>query len=308
MLKPFLTCLFLCLTAVFPSCQKPSNPEPSGEKRIESSLQVDNHSRKFVLNLPPSYDSNATTPLVIFLHGFGGSITQAESDYQFSQKGNEQQFAVVYPEGVQNDGILGLRSWNAGTCCDYASEHRIDDVKFIGTLLDHLLATYPKLNARRVYVTGISNGAMMCYRLAAELPDRIAAVAVVSGPMMVDTQPTHQLPILHIHSIQDTKVPYAGGSGLGGYVYPPVENTLNLWATTDGCNLTNKSVTTFEKYTLTEYTSCTANTTIKLYLTNDGGHSWPGSVKARPAADDPSTAFVANDIIWDLFNLYEISH
>jgi polyhydroxybutyrate depolymerase len=61
-----------------------------------------------------------------------------ETNYYLTDKANQSQFAIVYPEGVRSDGILGARTWNAGTCCDYAVEKQIDDVKFISNLIDDL--------------------------------------------------------------------------------------------------------------------------------------------------------------------------
>ncbi|MCC7086513.1 MAG: DDE-type integrase/transposase/recombinase [Pirellulales bacterium] len=42
------------------------------------------------------------------------------------------------------------------------------------------------IDPKQVYATGMSNGGMMCYRLAAELSDRIAAVAPVAGTMAIE--------------------------------------------------------------------------------------------------------------------------
>jgi polyhydroxybutyrate depolymerase len=96
-----------------------------------------------------------------------------ETNYYLTDKANQSQFAIVYPEGVRSDGILGARTWNAGTCCDYAVEKQIDDVKFISNLIDDLLKKYPRLSTKKIYATGMSNGAMMCYRLACELSRKL---------------------------------------------------------------------------------------------------------------------------------------
>ncbi|WP_308992451.1 PHB depolymerase family esterase [Mariniflexile litorale] len=274
----------------------------SGLRKFES-IEVDGRTRNYILKLPKTFEKTESIPLVIFLHGFGGKAAQAENEYGMNVKADTEGFAVVYPEGVPNEGLLGLRSWNAGDCCDYAQEKNIDDVVFIEELIDYLMLKYPKLNKNKVYATGISNGAMMCYRLAAELSDKIAAIAPVSGPMMMDFKLVKSMPILHIHSSLDTKVPFEGGVGLGGYTYNSVVSTLETWQIQNNCSLETK-VSQYENYIVKHYLGCSDRNDIFLYLTSDGGHSWPGSIKARINADTPSTAFIANDVIWEFFKAH----
>jgi len=299
--------LFVGLLLFLSSSCQPSQPSTPTPLRTESTLTVDGRLRYYLINLPPNYDQASDIPLVIALHGGGGKGTQMESDYLLTEKANAAQFAIVYPDGVQSDGILGARTWNAGTCCDYAVEQNIDDVKFISVLLDELLKKYPKLNPKKVYATGMSNGAMMCYRLACELSNRIAAIAPVAGTLATTKPclPTRAVPILHIHSKLDMKVPYEGGTGIFGYYFPPVADGLATWVKNNGCNNTTKTVTNLPNYTLTQWKNCNSSS-IEFYFTNDGGHSWPGGVKSRAAADDPSTAINANDVIWEFFKRYQL--
>ena len=81
----------------------------------------------------------------------------------FTAKGQREGFIVVYPQGTGRRESL-LLTWNAGHCCGYAMEQRVDDVGFIRVLLDTLLAQLPDRSAR-IYVTGMSNGGMMAHRL-----------------------------------------------------------------------------------------------------------------------------------------------
>jgi polyhydroxybutyrate depolymerase len=258
------------------------------------------------LNLPPGYyDATSNISLVIVLHGLGGSASQAEHDYGVSDKGNATGFAVVYPEGIQSNGPAHLRSWNTGTCCPVADTYHVNDVYFISTLIDKLVSEY-KIDPKKIYVTGISNGAMMAYTLACQLSNKIAAIAPVSGTLMTTRpcNPQRAVPILHIHSIADTKVPYAGGPGLGGLYFTPVDSTLRVWSALDSCEA--PQVTTGTNYTLTEWKGNAGQPVIDLYLTQDGGHSWPGGLKPRAQADPPSTAINATDVIWNFFRQYTL--
>lgn len=288
------------------SCKK-TDPAPIGNFHFYDSMVIDGYNRSYLLNLPPNYNDSTNFPLVIALHGLAGSASQMEEDYGLTAKSNSAHFVIAYPEGVRSDGILGIRTWNAGTCCDFAMEHNIDDVQFISKLIQRLTTSY-KIDAKRIYVTGMSNGAMMTYRLACELSQQLAAIAPVSGTLLTKQPctPVRMVPVLHIHSAIDTKVPYAGGYGLANYYFPPVDSTLRVWAGINGCKATPQVVTDAGLYTQTQYMNCSNNTTVQLFLTKDGGHSWPGGLPARQNADAPSAAFHATDLIWDFFQQYQL--
>ncbi len=280
------------------SCGDDNGSKP---RRFSSAITVDGIARHYMLNLPPQYNDDSKVPLVVVLHGFGGQGSQAEIDYGWSKKGDQNNFAVVYPDGTQNTGRFSLRSWNAGTCCHYALEENIDDVRFITTLIEELIEKYP-IDASRVYVAGMSNGGMMTYRLACERSDLIAAVASVSGPFLPKTpcDPVRPIPALHIHSRLDEKIPFEGGIGLGSYYYPPVDSGLTVLREHNACQKYEEQIVS-GKYTFRRWSECSGNADIESYLVDDGGHSWPGGLIPRQGADAPSTAIDATDVIWDFF-------
>ena len=111
----------------------------------------------------------------------------------------------------QRHGTAGIfLTWNSGGFRARMAEGRPDDVTFVAKLLDDL-ATVVNVDPKRVYATGMSNGGMMCYRLAAELSDRIAAIAPVSGTMAIDDyKPKRPVPVMHFHGTADNIVPFNG--------------------------------------------------------------------------------------------------
>jgi len=299
---------FFIAIVVFTSCEDASpDPEPAQTYRVNGQMTVDGRARTYLLNLPPRYYADSSKfSLVIALHGAGGKASQFEQDYGFTNKANDAGFIVVYPEGVQSNGVLGLRTWNAGTCCDYALENHIDDVNFIRALIDSLVIRY-RVEPRKIYATGMSNGGMMAYRLACEMPEKIAAIAAVSATMVVaqPCDPSLPVPILHMHAALDAKVPYQGGIGLRGYYFPPVDSVLAVWSAKDACSETAPVVVQNNQYKFTSWSACGDDAVIECYLTADGGHAWPGSSKAGRRGDTPSTAINANDLIWEFFQRFE---
>ena len=295
--------LFCLLPLIAFGCQKSGDGKPF---RINGSMNLDGWHRTYLLNLPPNYYDTSNFALVVALHGFAGSAAEMEHDYGITDKANAEHFIVVYPEGVPSNGPLHLRTWNTGSCCGPSQERQVDDVTFIRALIDELIEKY-HVDPKRVYVTGMSNGAIMTYTLAAQLSDKIAAIAPVSGTLMMSQpcSPLRAVPILHIHSQLDTKIPFAGGFGMAGYYFTPVDSALNVWSMLDSCN-TPPVVVDKGTYQFTEWKNASGTPAIELYLTYDGGHSWPGGQKPRAQADPPSTAINATDLIWEFFQQYTL--
>ncbi len=187
-----------------------ASAEPLQPGSHTRTVHVDGRERSYLVHVPPKYDSKRPTPVVLALHGAwtNGPITALYSG--LNRTADEQNFIAVYPNGT------GLRDtalfWNSGHLDKPVfGIQLVDDVKFIGALLDDL-GTVTNIDPKRVFATGISNGGMMCYRLAAEMSDRIAAIAPISGTLCLDDcHPKRPVSVLHFHGTQDKLVPYDGG-------------------------------------------------------------------------------------------------
>jgi polyhydroxybutyrate depolymerase len=279
---------------------------PSAQ-RIQETITVDGRERSYTLVLPPNHATAESAPLIVAMHGGGGSAAQFEASSLLTPKAEAAGFAVVYPNGTAS-GVLGLQTWNGGSCCGSAVMDNIDDVKFIRQLLDSLTPRF-KIDPRRIYATGHSNGAIMSYRLACELPDHIAAIAPNAGPLMLPTcAPARPVPVLHMHSKLDASVPYLGGvgTGLSGVDFPSLETTMQRWTGINGCAPTPVDSSVAGRYTQVTWPNCRAGATVEYYLTEDGGHSWPGGEAGRPGGDPPSTAINANDLLLAFFGAHAL--
>ncbi|RYY59806.1 MAG: phospholipase [Chitinophagaceae bacterium] len=301
----------LCVLLTLASCGKDDTPETEEKVyRISDSLMVDGRVRTFLVNLPPNYFESDQFSLVIAMHGGGGSGTQFETSSGLSTKANSAKFIVVYPDGVESPGALKARTWNAGGCCAFAAETNINDVRFLSQLIDALIAKY-KINPKKVYATGHSNGGMMSYRLACEIGGKIAAIAPNACTMVVQQpcNPARPMPILHMHSALDQNVPYQGGIGTNGpsdHYNPPLDSVFAVWSSKNSCAVTAQVLVNDSKYKYTRWSSCSVGSEIRYYLTTDGGHAWPGGLPGSFMGDMPSANINANDLLWEFFQQFTL--
>ncbi len=279
--------------------------------------------RSYLVHMPPQAAGGARLPVVLNFHGAGSNGKQQERYSMMDAAANRDGFIAVYPNG---SGRFGSHyTWNAGFCCGYAMMHQIDDVGFALAVIDDLKARTP-IERRRVYATGMSNGAMMAYRLAALASDHIAAIAPVAGSMVTQTfTPKHPMPIMAFNSVDDPLLHYTGGSGnqvqslfqrnLGN---PGVEEGLAKWRQFDGCpdqpqvapNLSGKPGTTNEGITVTRYAwaPCNRQTEIVLWKFTGSGHIWPGGIQNRfvHVLGRGTDLIDANEEMWRFFTKFAL--
>ncbi len=262
---------------------------------------VDGAERTVLLYRPEHIDAPA--PLVVMMHGGFGNAQQAENSYGWDEQADKSGFIVAYPDGTS-------RAWNAGTCCGLPAATHVDDVGFVVDAVKSLEAD-SAIDSSRVYATGMSNGAMLAYRLACET-DVFAAVAPVAGTILVDCNAAKPTSVLHIHGVADENVPYVGGPGKAETVTgaprvdgPSVQADIARWRSIDACAAPTSQV---EGVVSTSTSTCPAGRTVELISIAGAGHQWPGS-KPNPAAqvlgaDPPSTAIDATAVIWEFFTAH----
>jgi polyhydroxybutyrate depolymerase len=211
----------------------PSVSNVAGDPR---SLVINGDSRRYYLHLPPGWRRDHPAPLVLVFHAGGGRARDIAPHTGFSRVADREGFVVAYPQGLRG-------RWNDGRGFPTATH---DDVGFVRALLDTLgreLAIDPK----RVYATGISNGAMFAYRLACDLSGSFAAVAPVAGAFPAELAPgcSHAAPVsvLAFQGTTDPLMPYLGGGG-GQRRVLSADRSVGFWATLAGC--TGTPVTTDE--------------------------------------------------------------
>jgi len=277
----------------------------------ERTLNHDDRARSYRLHLPPAYDGTTPLPLVLALHGGGGNPGNMARKTGFSDLADEKGFIVVYPAGTGRFANF-LLTWNASHCCGYALEHGVDDVGFFKQLLEELQRTLA-IDPARVYVTGHSNGAMMAYRLGAELSKRIAAIGPMAGTIggraSADAErvtipaPSQPVSLVAIHGFLDESVNYEGDHGartLGTREDLSVAESIAFWVEQNGCDPRSRREEPNENVIRETYTGCLDDTEVVLYTALDGGHGWPGSDRG----DRPSPSLAATEVLWAFFSAH----
>lgn len=197
-------------------------------------LEFDNLERSYIVNLPDSYDEESPAPLVIVLHGAGGNSFDLQLGTDIDETANELGFIAVFPDGYQ-------QGWSFLDEDEMAQdEDWTDDVGFIDALIDQVIEDY-NVDIRRIFVAGISNGALLALRLGCELDDRLAGVAAVAATYSFELAQhcvgTAPLPTVIVWGTEDIVFP------LEGFV----------WVTPDGKIRSSFSLNQTRSYFATRY-------------------------------------------------------
>lgn len=202
------------------SCTLDSAPGVS-EQRLTSG----GRERTYRFFVPRSYDGSKALPLVLDLHGSGGTAANQAATSRFEALAEREGVLVATLQAGTED-----RRWNVPI-----TDARPDDVRYVADVIDHVAARVCA-DRGRVYATGFSGGARMSSLLACRLSDRIAAIAPMAGLRWPGPCEGRAVPVLTFHGLADPQNTYAGRvEGRGGEWVESVPEALAGWAGHNRC-------------------------------------------------------------------------
>ena len=272
-------------------------------------IQSGGRTRTYRVHVPSFYNGSSQMALVLAYHGHGGDGASMEKLSHLSEIADRDGFIVVYPDGVD-------RGWNDGRQ-PAGQDVSVDDVGFTRDLVKTLESQYA-IDPGRIFATGMSNGGFMCFRLACDAPDVIAAIAPVGALMGADlakgNTSTTPVSVLVILGTDDPFVPWSGGAVAGGLAGRgnalSTADTIAFWVRLDGCSpkpesaaLQDGDPTDGTKVRSDTYNGGRNGTEVELITVDGGGHTWPNGWQymRKRIIGATSMDIDASDAIWQFF-------
>ena len=295
-------------------------------------LTFDGMQRDYRLHVPPAAASGKPLPLVLNLHGATQNAQLEEITSDMDPNADMNGYLVAYPDGTRISRVLtpdpiaknAQYGWNAGMCCGLPVTKHINDVGFLLKVISDIAAKTP-VDLRRVYMTGISNGGMMAYAMAAEASGHIAAISSVSGQVEIPViHPTRAVPTMEFHSVNDPIAKFDGTPSANPLDRLSVMQGIDQWVKADGCKKVPTtgiaivgaagSISAGETATPITYTHCRSGSEVALWRFTGSGHVWPGS----PLNMGPEKNWIlagvgrgiilvnADETMWQFFEKYSL--
>jgi polyhydroxybutyrate depolymerase len=263
--------------------------------------------RHYLLVVPEKGDPKAPLPLVFVFHGAGNTGANMQKDIGITELARLKGFIAAFPDGID-------KRWNGGRSDpESLASARSDDVAFVSAMIDQIDSEH-RVDRRRVFATGSSNGGIFCYTLACRLSDRIAAIAPVSGllgeAVAARHHPSGPVSVISFNGTDDPLLRFTGEPG-GGKGLLSVNDSVSFWVQNDQCD-SAAAVTTYPPSPLDDgltiirmaYQGGTGHSAVEAFIIGHGGHTWPGNHTDptwAKTAGKTAMSISANELMWEFF-------
>lgn len=269
--------------------------------RTNGTLVSSGEKRTYLLYVPAGYDSSKPTPLVINIHGFMQWPRNQMLVSGWNNIADQYNFIVVYPKGRG----FPLRWSNSGS-----QPGMQQDIQFISDLIDKLSTEY-NIDPKRVYASGLSNGAGESFALSCLLSDKIAAWGGVAGAYVLpwsECKPSRPVPAIIFHGTADPVVSFTGGTeNHFGAVFPDISTWVSQLAARNGCDAVPVPLPTPDSVRAFKSTACNQGAEVEYYIIIGGGHSWPGGGYLPPVIVGATNHDIsATQLMWVFFQQHPL--
>jgi poly(hydroxyalkanoate) depolymerase family esterase len=287
-----------------PATTPPPSPPPSSPGNLTTgSYQGTSGTLAYELYVPSTYNPGSATPLVVALHGCTQTADSFRQLTGWDKLAEQKGFIVVFPEQSTSNNYLGC--WNFFLPADM--NRGAGEPALIAGITQWVQQHYT-VDARRVYVAGMSAGGAMSSVMAATYPDLYAAAGIGSGCEYAATATC-----AGYQSADPVQAGDAAYAAMGSYArampvavvqgdtdttVPPInaQQLIQQWQATDGLALNTSvpaaptSTTTGtapggQSYTISEFGDGRGHELIQSWLVHGMGHAWSGGSTSEPYAD-----------------------
>jgi polyhydroxybutyrate depolymerase len=279
--------------------------------------------RFYYLHVPASYRADSPVSLILNFHGGGGSAKGHQKTSHMNEASDQFGFIVVYPAGTRPDGDTNpmrqfQRYWNvpAGPTGPFNTNTYVvaaDEVDFMKAILADVKSKY-NIDSKRIYATGLSNGAILAQYLGWAMSDDIAAIAPVAGPLWQDRSQVslkNPISVMYFQGTADPCAPMAGGPSAcekghasSGRIFPSSEQTLKIWREKLKCPEDGRVTYQNGEVTCTTWGPGEQGSEVVFCKIEGGGHTWPGgrpySLPGLPIGKT-TTDIDATSAMWEFF-------
>ena len=284
-------------------------PKPG---RTDMVLHEGGFKRTFALWVPKNYVDGTPFPLVVALHGAGGTGDQVLDRYGWAAKADAENFLVIAPDALaqvperKSRFLTNPQVWNDGSGRAFSGKNHVDDVRFIEKAIETVASQYA-VDHKRIFVTGFSNGGSMTFNLIARSTMFAAAAPAGNANWVGVIKAVKPIPVWYLIGGKDPLNPKEGGDiklpwGITT-TKPPIAQSVSEAKTMLGCSGTPKNDTSRAGIRTETWTDCAPGASLRFTVIENAGHVWPGAKRKLPKnwVGNPAPEMDATAEIWQFF-------